>query len=312
MFARCSSCQGKIWIQFVRLIREPHITCGSCGRTYEIQDPSRLGSSPTEHYARATEFGSDHRLDVAGAYSVLLGIMSREQARAARVAELLIKSHGVPLETAARVADGTLSPEKAKRMAAGKRELESHPHREPTTSELQLRIVAAVAGSLAFILFTVFFYAWNAQTALPAVSAPPPLPTPVAERPPDDSARAVPASRRFEPASRRPLGTEVAFDDEGRLVKVSASRPEDVLIVFCAESAPTREPLELASTPIEQQNVWLGVFRDLEDLSRLYAVSIHKDHRTRRWSVGDGARPVRAGPIDTERLGDRRVAARWR
>jgi hypothetical protein len=255
-----------------------------------------------DHNARAVEFGADHRLDLAGAYSVLLGIMSPEQARAARVAELLVKSHGVSREVAAKVAAGSLSPKQARAMAAAP---PGHPpgrRPTPTTSSLQLRIVAGVSGTLAVIVFTMFLYAWEAEVR----QAPPA--TTVAAEPLAATSQPMTASRRVEPVSRRRLGTDVVFDDAGRLVKVTASNPQDVLAVFCAETAQGRQPVELASTPLGQRNVWFGVFRDFKDLSQLYAVSIHKDRRTRRWSAGDGSRPLRAVPIDPTRLGDRRVA----
>jgi hypothetical protein len=56
------------------------VTCSSCGRNYSLADVGSLGSTTAERSARAAEFANQHGIDLASAYSVLLGILSVEAA----------------------------------------------------------------------------------------------------------------------------------------------------------------------------------------------------------------------------------------
>jgi len=60
------------------------VDCDGCGRHCILAPIERLGSSVRAHYRRALNFSNEHDMDMASAYSVLLGIMSREQAEVLR------------------------------------------------------------------------------------------------------------------------------------------------------------------------------------------------------------------------------------
>jgi len=56
------------------------VKCSSCGRDYSLAEAGSLGSTAVERSARAGDFAKAHEIDLASAYSVLLGIISLEAA----------------------------------------------------------------------------------------------------------------------------------------------------------------------------------------------------------------------------------------
>ena len=93
MYVRCAECLASTWIELV--FKEglaEHADCAACQRRYVLDPIEPLGPTVREHYRRALSYSTEHDLDMASAYSVLLGIMSLEQAEILRLA-------GMPVHT---------------------------------------------------------------------------------------------------------------------------------------------------------------------------------------------------------------------
>jgi len=81
MYVRCTDCLASTWTEVVQEDRlVDAVECGACGRRAVLEPVEELGCSVREHYLHALDFANGHDMDIASAYSVLLGIMSREQA----------------------------------------------------------------------------------------------------------------------------------------------------------------------------------------------------------------------------------------
>ncbi len=82
MYIRCASCKTCTRVVFGTMHRG--VTCITCGRGYSLSRAEELGSTPDERYRRASEYAASHGTDLASAYSILLGIMSLEDAPSTR------------------------------------------------------------------------------------------------------------------------------------------------------------------------------------------------------------------------------------
>ena len=80
MFFRCTTCLAATWIGSDRPPRaSDNVTCHECSRSYIARPAPELGSTEGSHYRHTTSFASKERLDMATAYSFLLGLISREE-----------------------------------------------------------------------------------------------------------------------------------------------------------------------------------------------------------------------------------------
>jgi len=89
VYVRCADCLSATWVE----ILAPEgpvdaVVCGVCERRIVLSPIEELGSQVRDHYRRALRCASELDLDIASAYSVLLGIMSREQAEILRHSQL--------------------------------------------------------------------------------------------------------------------------------------------------------------------------------------------------------------------------------
>jgi hypothetical protein len=85
MYLRCTDCLTSTWVDVVQEDRlVDAVDCGACGRRCILAPIEELDNSVRAHYRRALDFANQHDMDMASAYSVLLGIMSREQAEVLR------------------------------------------------------------------------------------------------------------------------------------------------------------------------------------------------------------------------------------
>lgn len=85
MYIRCLDCQSSTWIESV----EPGsvaqgVSCRACGREYKLEVPADLGATQKDQYEKALSFAEGRGIDLPSAYSVLLGIMSVDEARGLR------------------------------------------------------------------------------------------------------------------------------------------------------------------------------------------------------------------------------------
>src|SRR6185436_21029992 len=77
MYIRCPNCATSTRAAYS--IRQG-VTCASCGRFTMLKNAKDLGETPQERFHRAYGFARKHRIDLASAYSVLLGIIQIEEA----------------------------------------------------------------------------------------------------------------------------------------------------------------------------------------------------------------------------------------
>lgn len=86
MYVRCTDCLASSWIDVVQsdgLVSET-VECGQCGRRHAVAPIEPLGATVADHYRRVLSFSGRQDVDMPSAYSVLLGIMSLEQAEVLR------------------------------------------------------------------------------------------------------------------------------------------------------------------------------------------------------------------------------------
>jgi hypothetical protein len=88
LYIRCVDCKATTLIQHIQLgsSASARLTCGTCGRRYDVEDTSGLGATQREGYENAQAFATEEDIDLPAAYSVLLGIVTVDQARALRAA----------------------------------------------------------------------------------------------------------------------------------------------------------------------------------------------------------------------------------
>jgi hypothetical protein len=84
MYLRCAECQATTWIATYEPVGEHDVVCQTCGRRYTLAANEELGATAREQYEYAVRFAETHLIDLPSAYSVLLGIMSVEEAQAAK------------------------------------------------------------------------------------------------------------------------------------------------------------------------------------------------------------------------------------
>lgn len=78
MYIRCSACRGT---NRISPDPGPKTVCPDCGHGNDLSRLLELGATPAERAERTTQFAEQLDLDLASAYSVLLGIMSPEECK---------------------------------------------------------------------------------------------------------------------------------------------------------------------------------------------------------------------------------------
>ncbi len=86
MYIQCCRCHESTWIRsLVPGLGVPTVKCQDCGHEHDLSRSSKLGETGKEQYELAKEFAARNRVDLPAAYSILLGLMTLEEARAAAV-----------------------------------------------------------------------------------------------------------------------------------------------------------------------------------------------------------------------------------
>jgi hypothetical protein len=309
MYVRCPNCGTS-----TRAAYSVHhgVTCSSCGKFTSLKHADDLGDTPHERFRRAFGFARAHRIDLASAYSVLLGIIPIDQAfpipaldsydpgfrdavqrgfltpqqaneRGDRVlyATTISLNHGVEMKNAFLVADNRMPLEEAIERAAHGGERAPDLHR---TGKLWSFI--EVAGAVAMLSLLLLAIApWTpppmaVSTASTAVAAPPPPPHAVVAQ--KQAPKTVPSKTSFK------------INANGRVTQVSGPDPSSVLEGLCAheEFAPRLSVVALTATVPPSSGDRLGIVRDLQSPGGERCVTIHRDKRTGKWIAGDGRNPI--------------------
>lgn len=137
MYIRCLDCQSSTWIESV----EPgsaaqHVSCRTCGREYALNVPADLGATQRDQYRKALGFAESHGIDLPSAYSVLLGIMSMDEARGLRERAVSAAAKDAVARVAARQAAPAPPRRKSPGGAEAQRKKESRVRPRPAAADL--------------------------------------------------------------------------------------------------------------------------------------------------------------------------------
>jgi len=292
--------------------------CISCRGFIPLKNVEKLGTTPQARFRQAYSFARATRIDLASAYSVLLGIIPLENAlsipetynydsgfreaveggfltpqqaceRGDRVlyASTIGLNHAVDMKLAFLVADNRMTLDEALKATAL---AALPPDQQPKpTGKLwgTVELAAAAAMICLALLAMVPGKPVRAMRTNPGVAAQPPTVAQPAE---------APVSAEPPPKAPKAIYTT---DGEGRLTQVSARDPESVLLAYCnhEQFAKSLSPIALTPAVPPRPGVRLGLVRDLNDLSAERCISIRRDRRTGKWASGDGRRPIERQPI---------------
>ena len=89
MYFRCPDCLAGTWLDAAKSDDVgTEAICADCDRKHALNASAELGRTVRDHYRNLVDFSNEHDLDMASAYSVLLGIMALEQAQVLRRSRL--------------------------------------------------------------------------------------------------------------------------------------------------------------------------------------------------------------------------------
>lgn len=130
MYIRCLDCQSSTWIESVEPgSKAQGVSCRACGREYALEVPADLGATQRDQYQKALSFAEGHGIDLPSAYSVLLGIMSVDEARGLREKAVSDTTKAAAARIAARKARARKkAPDPAGPRAAGPEKAERSPY----------------------------------------------------------------------------------------------------------------------------------------------------------------------------------------
>ncbi len=308
------------------------LPCASCGRPLTLARAHELGATPSERFERALTFAQEHDIDLASAYSVLLGL--------------------VPLSAAARLPIEPAEPAKrdgAETSAAPAGELSHDPAFGPAVSRGRLTVRQAwergdrvayatrIASRHRLPMKLAFQVTDNVMTLRGALEqrrlaeerggnegekvepAPTRSAAPLGARPSMWAlavAGALLALVSLRPEPQPLLGTaeitrqdvglaEVVTDSRRRVVEVLGPTPASVLSAFCAtgRDAGRYEAVDIAPSPLDPGRARIGLLRDPSNPEGVLAITIRIDPERQLWVTGDGRTPVevRRAPAGAER-----------
>jgi hypothetical protein len=293
-----------------------------------------LGLTPQDRFDRALGFAREEEIDLASAYSVLLGLMSLEQAHRdpGDSSEPLNAERELDYDPGFRpaVAEGRLTARQAKERG------------DRVAYATQLTLRHGLSMPVAFQVTDNRLSLLEAQRAEPRPEAKGgatrPAETPARRRSPSAAAPEAPARpaqtagvargpafgpgawaalvlaliavvfllRSARPGaeasgggSRLQVGAaEVVTDARGRVVQVLGPSPRSVLTAYCRTGRADQrfEPIEVLPSAFDPAGSRIGLLRDPDDRDRVLAITVQADPRSRRWVAGDGRRPLEPRP----------------
>jgi hypothetical protein len=310
MWIRCPKCGRSTRAAFNVALG---VNCVSCGHYSSLEKAKKLGATPQERFQIALGFARVHRVDLASAYSILLGIIPFDQAlsipgsfdydpgfreavergfltpeqafaRGDRplYATTIALNHSLDMKTAFLIADNRMQLADA---FQGMIEPDSPDLPVPPATRAVWSTVRT-AGALATVAVMVFTLFPSSRTPVNSASmAAPPSTSPGAE-PGSSSDSSRPAPKNS--------GAVFRTDEEGRVTEVSGPDPKVVLSELCAHEQfiQNLSPVALAPAVPASAGTRLGLVRDMRNLSGTRCVAIHRDPNSGRWVVGDGLNPI--------------------
>ncbi len=308
MTIRCRACHGIVWVQPVHSeCGTATVRCGSCGQQYVLESWKPSPRADRAMSVRAHRLAKEHGVDLPGAYSLLLGIMSARDLRdLGGVSSTPDTSAGGSDDTAhsydpefqPAIDEGLLTPRQA--AERGQRDayaaILASRHRLPraVTYELADNRTSLLAvlrdrarkneGALRVKLRPARMVRTSALLALLVLVA--------------AVAIAIQGSGvgvSLGPGKDLTLGDSLAqTDGAGRVTRVQGPTPRSVLRAFCAAHAGggRLRPLEVIASAQTGRMARLGLVQDTNRPAELLAVTINEDRKSGHWTVGDGRGPV--------------------
>ena len=310
MWIRCPRCGKSTRAAFNVALG---VNCASCDLHTSLEKASRLGATPQERFQTALGFARVHRVDLASAYSVLMGIIPYSKAlsipgsfdydpgfreavergfltpaeafsRGDRplYATTLALNHSLDMKTAFLIADNRMQLAEALRGMIEPEPPDLEPRPETRTVWSAVRTSGAVA-TVAVLMLTLFP---SRQSPEATTTVPPPQ-----SISPD---AALGAGAEASTSARKQSVAKFRIDDEGRVTEVSGPNPTVVLSELCAHEqfVHNLSPVALAPAVPASAGTRLGLVRDMRDLSEPRCVAIRRDPKNGRWVVGDGLNPI--------------------
>jgi len=310
MWIRCPRCGKSTRAAFNVALG---VNCVSCGLYTSLEKASRLGATPQERFQMALGFARVHRIDLASAYSVLMGIIPFSKAlsipgsydydpgfrdavergfltpaeafsRGDRplYATTLALNHSLDMKTAFLITDNRMQLAEALAgiIEPDSPELEERPETRTVWSAVRTAGAFAIVAVLLLTLFP------SRQSPVSNASAPPP---------PSTSRAAAPgAGAEASRPAPKPSAAQFLVDEEGRVTAVSGPDPKVVLSELCAHEqfVHNLSPVAVAPAVPASAGTRLGLLRDMRDLSGQRCVAIRRDPSSGRWVVGDGLNPI--------------------
>jgi len=327
MYVRCPDCHTS---SRVAISREKQGTiCGACGRGYSLSRAGELGSIPQERYERALAYSEENQIDLASAYSVLLGILTLEVARTVSGLDVPAKEEAteaepVPttkLHTATEamcltydegfdkaISDGCLTPAQA--MQRGDRVV--FASRVAQKHDLSMHMAFLVADNrLSLSAARRKLRDRDAKETAVHRSASSMSPRRVGAilgiagaflfalairgwDARDNDGQSNPEGLEITRAAivRLAESPEIRTDHQGQVIEVSGRNPLSVLNAYCRANAPTitLQPVRLAPSSPPSPSIQMGLFRDHGKSGSLHAIKIQKEGRL--WIAGTGDGPI--------------------
>ncbi|MCP3982309.1 MAG: hypothetical protein GY716_23650 [bacterium] len=309
MTLRCKHCHGSIWIQAEDSSGgSAGVSCRTCGQTYTLNAWPAVGKGRSELAKRARRLARDEKLDLQGAYSVLLGIATADELREIGAGASTLRTPATDGERTQRF-DRAFQPAIDEGLLSGRQAAE-RGNRDTFAANL--------ASRHQFPMDIAYDVTDNRISLLEAIR----------KRPAD----AIPLGIEVPSRNRRPLvlgmlalalaivlvvnhesrdgrnaaaaeqivgNTTVATDDRGRPIEVSGPDPRSVLRTYClvSDRSGRWQPLKIVpTTQADDQRTRLGLLRDTHDPEALLAITIHEDLQRGLWRAGAGNEPILAHP----------------
>jgi hypothetical protein len=327
---RCKNCQETIWVQAAD-VRSATVICTHCSQEYRLQGWTKLSSAERRLSEDARKLARKEGIDLPGAYSVVLGIMTVDE-----VQELGGGAASPPrgaTEAAPALADADLAKDGDRkyrydpafreaveggfltaRQALERGKRDTYAAMVATRHRLPIEIAYSVADNRISLLD-----AMRKRRAKPSAALPVSVDSGLVRRWALRAGVAVIAialgvavwsnesvERKKKTEVQAGAGeAEVTADDNGRVVQIAGPTPGSVLTSFCQSAIPGKnlEAIELVASSAPGSRARLGLLRDPADPDTVLAITIREDRDGGRWIAGDGTEPLVASlaPEDAEK-----------
>lgn len=312
MHIRCAACARttRVWVGEL----DSGFTCAACGWQTSLDLAKSLGATPEELFRKSRGFAIEKGIDLASAFSVLLGILPIDEALSVHLddrydpgfddavkqgfmtvqqaiergdravyASMLQQKHGLAMDRAFQVADNRMlvSDALALQSADDARDAAQRRGTRGVWNIVQIAVAFVIVGAVTVAVLRM--------KDRPAVFA----------RGAAAIAKPFRARHAVSPDAPQPVSQpqeNVAFktDAEGRVTEVSGPDPKSVLFGLCRHTQflPTLTPIAVAPAVPPSAGDRLGFVRDSGDPSAGRCIAIRRDSRTGRWFAGDGREPL--------------------